>query len=454
MKDIIFKIYDKVGIRSQRTKGITKHILLSFLYKGGSIAATFLLVPITLNYLDTENYGIWLTLSSFIAWFSFFDIGLGHGLRNKFAEAKANDNLLLAQAYVSTAYFTIGCISSLLIGVFISLNAFIDWTAVFNTDSSLHNELYILMPVVFSFFCLQLVVKLITTIYTADQRPSEQGKIGFITQVLSLFLIWMLTKTSESSLLFFGAIFSALPVFVLIVFNFVAFSKTYQNFKPKYSLWKMIYLKDIFGLGFSFFIIQIASLILFSTDNFIISKLFGPSEVVPYNISYKYFSIIIMVYSIIIMPYWSSFTEAYIKKDYDWIKISVQNIMKIWVLIPIILLVMILFANSFYLLWIGDELVIPLFLNMSMALFVLLLTFNMVFVHFINGVGKIRIQLIVSIVLILINIPLSIYFSTNLKLGTIGVILASCACLIIAVILFPIQYNKIINNSANGIWNK
>ena len=82
MKEILHKVYNKVGIKSQRTKGITKHVLLSFLYRGGSIAATFLLVPLTINYLDTDNYGIWLTLSSFISWFAFFDIGLGNGLRN------------------------------------------------------------------------------------------------------------------------------------------------------------------------------------------------------------------------------------------------------------------------------------------------------------------------------------------------------------------------------------
>jgi len=416
--------------------------------------ATFLLVPLTIDFLDTDNYGVWLTLSSFISWFAFFDIGLGNGLRNKFAEARAQGNEELAQAYVSSAYFTIGIISLLLIGVFLILNFFIDWTLVFNTDASMQSDLSVLMPIVFSFFFLQLIVKLITTIYTADQKPSIQGKIGFITQVGALFLIWVLIKTSETSLLTFGVVFSALPVFILLFFNLIAFSKPYKNYKPIFSLWKLEYLKDIFGVGFSFFIIQIAALILFSTDNFIISKLFSPADVVPYNISYKYFSIIIMVYSIIVTPYWSSFTEAYVRKDYDWIKSSVKNIMKIWMFIPIILIFMVLFANLFYLFWVGDKVVVPLLLNISMALYVLIITFNMVFVSFINGLGKIRVQLITSIILIVINIPLSILFASNFKLGVSGVILASCVCLISSAILFPIQYHKIINNAAAGIWNK
>ena len=73
--------------RSVRTK---KHIVAMVVLKGMSIATGFLLVPLTLHYLNATNYGIWLTLSSILGWFSFFDIGLGNGLRNKFAEAMAH----------------------------------------------------------------------------------------------------------------------------------------------------------------------------------------------------------------------------------------------------------------------------------------------------------------------------------------------------------------------------
>ena len=185
--------------------------------------ANFLLVPLTINYLDTENYGIWLTLSSFIAWFSFFDIGLGNGLRNKFAEAKANGDLTLARAYVSSAYFTIGSVCLFLMIAFICINFFINWTLVFNADFKLQKELGLLMPIVFSFFCLQLVAKLITTIYAADQHHSMQGRINFFVSVLSLLVLWIIIHTLESSLLLFGLIYSALPVFILLIVSFFAF---------------------------------------------------------------------------------------------------------------------------------------------------------------------------------------------------------------------------------------
>ena len=454
MKEVILKVYSKVGIKSNRTKNIAKHIGWSMFYKIGSIIANFLLVPLTINYLDTENYGIWLTLSSFIGWFSFFDIGLGNGLRNKFAEAKTLGNYKDAQAFVSTAYFTIGSISLFIVIVFFGVNQFINWAQLFNTNASLQSELSLLLPIIFAFFGLQLVVKLITSIYQANQNHSIQGKIQFFWQALSLLAIWGLTKTNQSSLLIFGSIFSALPVFILVGLNIFAFKTTFKAFKPKFSLWKKAHLKEITGLGFKFFVVQIAAMVLFSTDNFIISKLFGPEEVVPYNIASKYFSIVTMAYTIIITPYWSSFTEAYSKKDFEWIKKSVSNIQKIWLLIPVGLIGMVFLADWFYNLWVGDKVIVPFSLSMAMALFVAMLTFNMIYVNFINGIGKIKLQLFTSLISMSINIPLSIYFGKYMGWGSTGVILATCFSLLYCVVLWPIQYHKLINNRATGIWNK
>ena len=73
--------------KHERTRLVQKNIILSFLIKGLSIAIGLVFVPLTINYIDAERYGIWLTLSSIIIWFNFFDLGLGNGLRNKLVEA-------------------------------------------------------------------------------------------------------------------------------------------------------------------------------------------------------------------------------------------------------------------------------------------------------------------------------------------------------------------------------
>jgi O-antigen/teichoic acid export membrane protein len=403
-----------------------------------------LLVPLTINFLDTENYGIWLTLSSFIAWFSFFDIGLGNGLRNKFAEAKAKGDIKLAKAYVSSAYYTIGAVSLGLIVVFFILNFFIDWTKVFNATASLQKELNILMPIVFGFFCLQLVTKLITTIYTADQQHSTQGKITFLTNISSLLVIWIMTKTTESSLLLFGTIFSVLPVLILLAFNFIGFNKRYTNFKPSIALWKREYLKDIFGLGLKFFAIQMAAIVLYSTDNIIIAQLYSPAEVTPYFLAFKYFSIVTMGFTIIITPFWSAITEAYTQKDIVWIKKSMNNLIKIALIFAVVAFLMIFSAKWVLSIWVGDRIEVPQLLIVLMSIFVITSVITQPFTYFINGTGNVNIQLVLGAIGALLNIPLSIFFATKLDLGISGVILATIVANGIGLFVYPIYYKKTI----------
>jgi len=408
IKELGFKInyfYNKLGIINQRSKNITSHVIISFLYKGGSILSTFLIVPLTIKFLEIDDYGIWLTLSSFISWFSFFDVGLGNGLRNKFVEAKAGGNFNLAKAYVSSAYFTIGLISIMLILIFLALNFFIDWSHLFNTNLSKQKELSILMPIVFSFFCLQLIVKLITTIYTADEQHSTQGKVTFYSSFLSLFGIYLMTNFAESSLLLFGIIISAIPFLLLLFLNFYAFSDTYKVYKPSFRLWNKKYLKDIFGLGFTFFIIQIAGIILYSTDNFIISYIFSPSSVVPYNIAYKYFSISTMVMSLIATPFWSSITNAYHTMDYVWISSGMKSLFKITFLVLILNIILYFLSSAAYVIWTDDMVKVDSSLSILMCIFYLLSLFVTPFTIFLNGIGKIKLQAYQSVVVALLNIP-------------------------------------------------
>ena len=454
IKNILKKILKIFGIKSNRTKNITKHVFLSSIYKGGHIVCSFLLVPLTIDFLDTENYGVWLTLSSFIAWFSFFDIGLGNGLRNKFAEAKATNNLEFAKGYVSTAYYSIGSICLVFFLLSMIIGYWVDWTKVFNTSIEMKEQLQLLMPVVFGCFSLQLILKLITSVYVGDQNHSINGKISFFSAALSLLIVWILTLTAHSSLLIFGVIFSALPIVILLVLNIYAFTGKYKIYSPKFSFWKIEYFKDIFGLGFSFFVIQISVLVLFSTDNFIITQLFGPEEVVPYNVAYKYIGISNMIFTILLTPYWSSITEAYSKNELDWIRKAMKNLMKFMMGVLAIIVILVLCSSWAYQIWLGDKVKIPLSLTLSMALFFAITMVYTPFNFFLNGVGKIRLHMITFLIAAVVNIPLSILLVQITGWGVNAVILATSICVLPNIIFFPIQYNKLINTNAKGIWNK
>lgn len=65
---------------NERSVNVKKNIVLMILIKGCSILLSLLLVPLTLDYVDNECYGVWLALSSMVVWISFFDIGINEAV--------------------------------------------------------------------------------------------------------------------------------------------------------------------------------------------------------------------------------------------------------------------------------------------------------------------------------------------------------------------------------------
>jgi O-antigen/teichoic acid export membrane protein len=316
----------------------------------------------------------------------------------------------------------------------------------------LEGELSSLALIVFGFFCLQFVLRLITTILTANQQPAKASIFDLLGSLVSLSIIYILTKTTSGSLINLGTVFSLTPVLVLISSSIWFYTHEYKRYAPSIKYVRFHYARDLMGLGIKFFIIQMAGVILYQTSNIIIANLFGPEQVTPYNIAYKYFSIVPMAFSIIMMPFWSASTEAWIRKDIFWIKNAIKKLVIIWLLFGIATLIMLFSANFIYRMWVGKELKVPISISVVIAGYVIINSWCNIFSQFLNGVGKIKLQLYFGIFGAIINIPMAVMLGKHL--GIYGVILATCFLGFINAIWSPIQCFKIINNRAEGIWNK
>jgi O-antigen/teichoic acid export membrane protein len=438
----------------KRTAKAYKNIFYSFFIKGGSIASQFLIVPLTLNYLDKTQYGIWLTIASLVNWFSFFDIGIGNGLRNKLAEALAKKDLGLAKTYVSTSYGLVFGIFFIVIILFCFINPFLNWARILNTPPGLNLELAKIVLFVFIFFCIRFVLVLIGNILYAYQQPALNNLMNPLGNIVSLLLIYILTITTKSSLFLIAAIFSAVPVLILLLFNIIFFTGRFRDIAPNIRFINLKYSKGLIGLGFRFFVIQIASMVLFTSSNIILTQLFGPEEVTVYNIAFKYFTIITMIYGIIMTPFWSAFTEAYVKQEFDWIKTTVKKMELISYGLCIVSLLMLLFAKPVYSIWVGNSVAVPTSMSLMLCLFVIVTLLTTPYNTFINGTGKVKLQFYSAIISTVITIPLAIIFSKHLHLGPSGVVLATLVTTFPTMILWKIQYKKIMSGSTSGIWNK
>ena len=155
-----------------RSRQVRVQIVYSVLIKAVSVILGLLLVPLLIDTLNPQRYAVWLTLSSIFAWFSFFDLGLGNGLRNKLAEALAVQNYRLAREYVSTTYAFVTTVFMLLLVIFLFVNPFINWNWALHVDKISSGELFVLTTITCSLFLLRFVFQLIGTVYVAAQKPA------------------------------------------------------------------------------------------------------------------------------------------------------------------------------------------------------------------------------------------------------------------------------------------
>jgi O-antigen/teichoic acid export membrane protein len=450
--------YDKfvllISTGHERSVKAKKNIAALVLFKGISIIISFMLVPMTLQYLNPVQYGIWLTLSSVIAWFGFFDIGLGNGLRNKFVESIAKGNAKQARMYVSTTYAILSIVISAVFVMFLFVNPYLSWPVILNADVGLTVELRTLALIVFTFFCVKFVVGLLNILLLADQKPASANLLEVLSNLLSLLLIYILVKKTSGSLIYLGMALGISTTIIPLLASFWYFRHKYRIFAPSLRYVKLTSARELMNIGLQFFVIQIVALIIFMTSNMVIAQLFGPREVTSYNIAFKYFSVITIAFNIIITPFWSAYADAYHRDDITWIKDATKRLIFMWAISIFGAIGMVVVARQVYLHWVGPSIEISLSLSVAMALYVTISNWNNIYASFINGSGKIRLQLYSSIAVGIVNIPLSIVLAKYCGLGITGVVFASCACLIVSSFWAPLQYSKIVNKTATGIWAK
>lgn len=437
----------------ERSVKAKKNIVATLFIKGLSIAISLVIVPLTINYINPSRYGIWMTIISIVGWFSFFDIGLTQGLRNKFAEAKAKGNDTLAQIYVSTTYAILTIIFFLVWIIFLIVNHYLNWASILNISENMRVEISTLAVIVFTYFCLDFVLRIITTLVLADQQPAKSSLIDVLGQVFSLIFIVILVKTTEGSLIKLGIAFCLSPIIVLIGANFYFFRGAFKKYRPRFSKIKFSYAKGLFNLGVIFFIIQVAGILQFQTANIIIAQNFSTSDVTSYNIVFKYFGILTMGFNIFLAPFWSASTEAYLTNDIKWIRNGIKkyNILNIIFLIGG--LIMLASSDTVYRLWLGKGKVnIDFTLSLWGFLFVAVSLFGGKYVSFLNGISALRIQFISCTISPFLYIAVALLMIKYFQLGVYSLFIAAIIANFNGFILAPLQYYMIIIKKKKGIW--
>lgn len=217
---------------------------------------------------------------------------------------------------MSTTYCILSIIF-LIVGIIgYYLSGLVNWCSVLNISSDYQDVLITASRIVVVTFCVSIVLKLVQNVFQAYQMTAAASAVDTVSQILSLALIYILTKTTFPNLNYLALVFCGAPIVVYIVYSIILYSGKFKQVAPSFFTIDFKYAKDLFSLGGQFFLIQIICIILYQTVNFVISHYCGPELVTVYNIAYKYLYCALMVFNIIMAPLWSAYNDAYAKNDY------------------------------------------------------------------------------------------------------------------------------------------
>lgn len=435
-----------------RTSKVKKNVMGSILIKGVSIAVSVFIVPITLGYVDKEVYGIWLTLSSIVIWLNFFDIGFTPGLQNKLTEAIALDRWDDAKQMVSSTYAILFLIFIPVMFVAYLIIPWIDWCGILNVSDVYKRDIILTMYPLVTCFCLEMILKSITTVLNAYQMTAFSTSFTVFAHFISLIIIIFLPYIANPSLFALSLAISSTPIAVLLLASIVLYSRKFRQLRPSYKCVDFGVAKNIFHLGGKFFIIQVQGIIVFQTANILISNVSSPVDVSVYNIAYKYLYTAMMAYSIFMGPLWPAFTDAYTKKDYQWMQKSYYKMCCLCGLTIAAFIILVIFSPIVYKLWIGDKVIVPMMMTILVAVYLSFHSWRMLQDTLINGIGKIKLSTYMSCFGLIFFIPLALCLGRIW--GAYGVIGAMIAINSIYSFIYTIQLNMLIKDRAIGIWNK
>jgi O-antigen/teichoic acid export membrane protein len=371
--------------------------LMSGLAQVGSTAASLVLVPIALQYLGAERYGLWLVIASLGSLLAVADFGVGNGLVNAIAQANGRDDREAARESLSTAFLILTGFALGLGSCFVLGYGFVPWADVFNVHSA--TAVSEAGPAAFVF----VVVALVGLPIAIVQRVRFGYQEGFING------LWLVGGTVASLLAVISLIrlHANLPLIVLAstivpvvatALNGVSLFRARRWLMPRRSSVSGSATRRTLGAGAMFFLLQVAIAVAYSSDNVFVARFFGAQAVAEYSITFRLFAMAPLLLGVVLQPLWPAYGEAISRGDIAWARRTLKRslLLGIAVVIPLTLLTLALAVPVIHL-WVGPELTPSTGLLLGCAVWALLTVPGGAFAMFLNGANRIRFQVFTAL---------------------------------------------------------
>lgn len=362
--------------------------------RGVAVLAPLVIIPVLLQALGEENFGVWATVTSFTSMLVFADLGLGSGLLTKLSTAYGRGDLARGRRLVSDSYFAITVIAALGLASALAVVAWGDvatWLGVRDANRSAAEDI---VAVVACGFFVTMPLSLITRVQLGVQQAWQSNVWAAVGPLVSIPLAWGLAaRDAPSVVVVAGAV--AGPILVLLANNVVFFigPKLGRSLRPSLGLVSWMGIRGLAGLGSAFAGLSILSNVALNIDNTLIAVALGSAEVTAFAIAARLFRSIALLVNVVALPLWGANGEALARGDLAWVRRTTRaTAVGLSFVAALLAVALVLFRERIVLAWVGPGVEAPLLLYSGLGAWLVLVSFVSPYFMVQNAAGLIRVQ--------------------------------------------------------------
>jgi len=422
LREIRFRPYDtstSQGRSAERLRRIALTAAASMLAKVISVVTSIATVPLTLNYLGPERYGIWMTMSSVISMLAFADLGIGNGVMNRVATAWGSSDQAEMRRILASGIVMLAGVSTVLAVIFAIAYPMVEWGRVFNVSSaSALADVGPGMAVFVGIFALNIPAGIIQRTQNAMQEGFRNslwqcvGSIGALVGVLVVI-------RNEGGLVWLVATFAGMPLIASLLAG-AFFVRDHRELVPSLSDANFGRMRSLAHAGGAFFLLQLGASLAYATDNLVVAHQLGVAEVARYSVQQKLFNLIPLVVSMALLPLWPVYSEALARKDVDWAKKALSRFtVGAFVFSTVASLALVVLSPSLVHWWVGPTIDVSTYLSLGLAAWTIVDCTGRSVAMFLNGMNILWTQVWIVVSFVPLCVVLKIWLAG--EFGSAGV---------------------------------
>jgi len=392
--------------------------------RGVALLVSAVTLPLTIRYLGPLQYGIWITISTTVVMLAVMDLGIANTLTNMISRAYAVDDRAAAQRYYATAFWSSVSISTTLGLISMALWPHLNWGHLFHLkDAGLIHEVSLCVAIALGFFLLSLPLNLVHRILSGYQQTQITNYFNLMSNILSLAAILIVIKL-RGSLVLLMLMYSGALLLGSVALNIWVNLWDRPWLMPSPRFIRRTVITDLMSSGMGFFILQLAGIVVFNSDNLIITHYLGASDVTPYSVTWRLAGYAAVLQTAVLPSVWPAYSEAYARGDYEWVRRMFWNTVRVAMGAVTIAVLVLIFCGRWLINWYAGPAAVPgALLLYAICAWTLLCEGMNLEACLLAAINRIRVQGILSVFAAALNIFLSIYLVK--RLGSLGVILGT-----------------------------